>query len=616
MVPPVVEALAGMADSWRKRFLRLSRIEEPDLDEERLRMWVEQPIGLLLLAEGPETEHFRRMREELDTNGILLPLVPADLVAQAWDLHLMQIVRLEGGEATIRTRPGPTRVGPRRAVLRRFSRWIANESGEVDRMLIMAPGSGRLVLMCAEWAAVREIALFGIDPDPRAAFFASRLIEREFGDRMTCSIGVGNPLVERDLYDDPIARLIPPDARARLVAADWDSLFPGDLKFDRVVIGDPSISVTLRKPVRRYLEGRYVTHRDGIDPALLMVEAGIRRLSPRGSVMALYRASSVRAGHARRFRQWLRPRVDASFVVPSPPGEEYLALRISADSSTEVIVSGTMNWQSTTRRSYPRSALRCDDWTVTDPISANLRRNFETSSAPLGDILLGGVTGSDYTRVDPSWVIDADTCRNVLHADIGLKRYLRPLILPADVSRFGTVATATRFIVDGMLPRTVRRRFRRLRIDLIGDSAPLRPPAGPGLLFAEGVETPAFLCDRTGSAVAGPGIGRISPADLFLFGLLHSNTVKMMLYERCPGGLTARCLARLRIRLPDLFDARDRDIHDRIVQLTRMRLAVRDDLSNEHTLRALDLEQTLDSIVLELFGRTDDSGGNDGPSEI
>ena len=470
-VPGVVRALVRLAGVWRERLLRRCLAGHHDWTEAGLNLAVERPIAELLLGTGGGAAD-TRMRAELGAAGVVLDAVPSDLLALAWDLHLARGVRLSGADASVGDRPPADRAGPDRAVLRQFAAWAGTDADGVERMLVPACGAGRLLLECGGWAATHNIQLYALDPDPRAVLFATALVEREFGSRLACTIRTAHPLVEADLYDDPLARLIPEDARARLRPADWPSLFGGVECFDRVLIGDPAVPLTRRTAVQRYVEGRYATASGGTDPALLLVEAGARHLAPGGSVLALYPAAAYRAPTAAAFRRWLGARAEALVAMPG-----YCAVRVSATPLATPLLAGGFGEGETVLRSYPRSALDPASWTVTDPARAALLARLETGGAPLGDVLLGGVRAPAPAVLDPALLIGARDRRRLLRADRRAARAIRPVIAPEDVVRFGSARAASRFVIAGPLPPPGPAPRPRARPRAAGDG-PLPPAVG------------------------------------------------------------------------------------------------------------------------------------------
>ncbi|HIH02515.1 MAG TPA: hypothetical protein HA263_01245, partial [Methanoregulaceae archaeon] len=543
-VPGVVNALVRLAGTWRERLLRQCLAGHLDWTEADLNLAVEAPIAALLLGTAGDCVPTARMRAEIGAAGVVLDAVPPGLLALVWDIHLARGVHLAGADASVGPRPPADRAGPDRVVLRRFAAWAGTDTDGIDRVLVPACGAGRFLLAYGRWAAVHNIHLYALDPDPRAVLFAGALVEREFGSRLAYTLRASHPLVDADLYNDPLARLIPEDARARLRPADWSSLFGGIDHFDRVLIADPAVPLTRRRAVQRYIEGGYATMTAGADPALLLVEAGARRLAPGGRVFALYQASAYRVPSAVAFRRWLAPRADVLITMAG-----YCAVKVSAESIPTPILAGSLGEGASVMRSYPRSALDIGSWTVTDPARAALLTRLEAGGAPLGEVLLGGVRAPAPAGLDPALLIDTRARLLLLRADRRAARAIRPLIAPVDVVRFGSARAASRFAIAGPLPP----RARRLALEL-GLEPPetdlLPPPSGPRLLFAEGAPTPAFLCDPFGRAVPTADLGTIAPADLFLAGLLHAAPVAALIAERCPGGLSVRCLARLPVRLP------------------------------------------------------------------
>lgn len=593
-VPGVVLALIRLAGTWRERLLRQCLAGYRDWTEADLNRAVEAPIaGLLLGATGGAVAS--RMRAELAAAGVMIEAVPPGLLALAWDHHLARGVRLTGAYASVGERPPADRAGPDRSVLRRFAEWAGTDVDCVGRVLVPACGAGRLLLACGGWAAAHNIHLYALDPDPRAVLFASALVEREFGSRLECTVRTAHPLVGADLDDDPLARLIPEDARVRLRPADWSSLFGGVDLFDRILIADPAVPLTRRTSVRRYVEGWYATTTAGTDPALLLVEAGTRRVAHDGRVLALYPATAYRVPTAAAFRRWLAPRIDVLMAISG-----YCAVRAAAEPIATPILVGAFDEGLPALRPYPRSALRTGSWTIADPARAALLALLEAGGAPLGDVLLGGVRAPAPAALDTALLIDARDRFLLLRADRRAARAIRPLIAPEDIVRFGSARAASRFVVAGPLPARARRIARELGLEPPEtDLHP--PPAGPRLLFAEGARTPAFLCDRFGRAVPTAGVGSISPADPFLAGLLHTAPVAAVIAERCPGGLTARCLARLPVRLPDPYDERERQGGNEIGALTRERIAIGGRGGPDAEDRRREIEGAIDRAVERLY---------------
>jgi hypothetical protein len=96
-------------------------------------------------------------------------------------------------------------------------------------------------------------------------------------------------------------------------------------------------------------------------------------------------------------------------------------------------------------------------------------------------------------------------------------------------------------------------------------------------------------------------VGTIAPADAFLAGLLHSAPMAVLIAERCPDGLSSRCLARLPVSLPDPYDERERLAGDEIATLARERIALEDRPGPDAVRRRRDLERAIDRAVERLY---------------
>ncbi len=595
-IPGVVRELVRLAGVWRDRLLRRCLAGHLDWTETGLNLAVETPIAGLLLGAGGGGGTEARMHRELEASGVVIGAVPPGLLALAWDLHLARGVRLAGADAVIGQRPPVDRAGADRLVLRRFAAWAGTDAMDVGSVFVPACGAGRLLLGCGDWAATHSMQLYALDPDPRAVLFATALVEREFGSGLHCTVRAGHPLVEADIDDDPLARMIPGDARARLQPADWSRLFGGVDRFDRVLIGNPAVPLTLRTVVQRYVQGRYGTAGAGTDPALLLVEAGARRLAPGGRMYALYPATAYRAPTASAFRRWLAKRAEALVAAPG-----YCAVRAAAEPLAAPLLAGPLDGAPPVLRTYPRSALNPGSWTLADPARDALIARLEAGAARLGDVLLGGVRCPAPVALDPGELIGARDRRRLLRADRRAASAIRPVITPEDVVRFGTARRASLFVIAAPLPPRARRAALELGIAPPGTDL-LPPPSGPRLLFAEGASAPAFLCDRFGRAVPTPGVGTIAPADPFLAGLLHAAPMAVLIAERCPGGLSARCLARLPVRLPDPYDERERQIGDEIATLAGQRLAIEGRGGADAESHREAVEAAIDRAVERLYG--------------
>lgn len=593
-VPEVVAVLVGLAERWRERILCRCLAGNRDWTERALNLAVEAPIARALLGRSTgETDAL--MRAGLEAAGVVSDAVPAGLLALAWDLHLARGVRLAGGDASVVARPPFNRAGPDRAVLRRFASWTGSGSGQAGSVLIPACGGGRLLLLHGECAARNNIHMYALDPDPRATLFATAVMEREFGPRLACSIGVAHPLVEAGFGDDPLGGLIPPDARDRLAPVDWSSLFGGVDRFDRVLIGNPALPLTRRTVVRRYIDGTYRTVVGGPDPPLLLVEAGARRLALHGRIHALYPLAAWRTPSAAALRHWLAPRIDVLLFLHG-----YCVVSAAAEPLPGPIRVEGLAAGDTTPGPYPRSALDPGSWTVADPGKAARIARLEAESSPLGRILLGGVRGSAPFTVDPALMIDRRDRRRLLFADRRAGRALRPAIAPADVTRFGSTLSASWFVVAGPLPRRATRIALELGVEPPETDA-FPPRAGPRLLFAEHSRVPAFLWDGSGTAIPLNGVGTIGPADSFLAGLLQASLLATAIVDRCPDGLTARCLSRLPIRLPDPFDDRERAIRDEISAFASERLRLSGRRGDAVKARRSTLDVAIDRAVERLY---------------
>jgi hypothetical protein len=226
-----------------------------------------------------------------------------------------------------------------------------------------------------------------------------------------------------------------------------------------------------------------------------------------------------------------------------------------------------------------------DRWSATYDSDLNATRDLDAivlreAGLPVTDrdvCELGCGTGKNTEwlaeRASLVLALDRRDCHRLLRADRRAARALRPVVGPADVTRYSTARAASLFALAGPLPPRARRVARELGLEPPG-ADPFPPPSGPRLLFAEGATTPAFLFDARGTAVALPGTGSIAPADPFLVGLLHTAPVAVLIGARCPDGISAHCLARVPVRLPDPYDERERRLGDDVAALVRERLAV------------------------------------------
>ncbi len=600
--PGVVDVLVERMQVWRAGTFRRALSERTDWTEEELSLAIEKPIHDLLLGDSLSSPSAEKMDVEIKSAGVDLSLVPPELLALAWDRHLSRRLRVQGGASSLvgSTQELPV---PTRPLLTQFAQWAVSESKGIQSVLIPACGAGRLLLHIAEWARANRIGIYAMDPDPRATLFATRLLERVAGDGLSLVIRSGNPLVDDDLFEGAPGQLIPGESRSRLRAVDWMTVFGGVREFDRVLVGDPVLSMTRRREVRRYLEERYRSAGSGTDPSLLLAEAGACHLRPGGRILALYASPILRSDRATSLRRWLAPRTEVSCV--STFGQGAVALRIAPDPVETSIVSGSMSGDPPEARVYPRTALQVDGWWFNDAMATERRRLVVTGCTPLGEVLVGGIRPVQPYACNPALLIEKEARRLIVGADRRASRLIRPVVGPDDLVSFGTARDSARFMITGVLPSRASRVARRLGIhlDVFPDKVP--PLAGPRLLFKDGVRSPVFLCDHHGEALTSPGIAEVLPANLMLLGLLHSRLIRSLLEERCPRGVTTRCLHRLPIRLPDPYDPRERRLGDQIVSLVRARIRAK--TRGEPVIqRHLVLESAIEVAIEDLYGLSAD----------
>ncbi|KAF5043587.1 hypothetical protein DSECCO2_500700 [anaerobic digester metagenome] len=604
-MPGVVDVLVERMERWRGSTLRRALAERADWTEGDLSLVIEMPILDLLVGNGWSLTPKGQMAADLERVGVDLSIVPPALLALAWDCHLSRRLRLLGGEPTL-VGSAMESPGPSRALLSKFASWAGSESKNVRSVLVPICGAGRLLLSIAGWAQAGGMRVFAIDPDPRAALFATRMLSRVAGDALSLVVRSANPLVEEDLFDGVSGQLIPRDARSRLRAVDWETIFGGVREFDRVLVGDPVLTMTRRREVRRYLEERYRSGGSGTDPALLLTEAGARHLNPGGRVLALYTASVLRSSRASMLRRWLAPRTEVCRLSDLDQ-QGAVALRIAPDPVETPIVTGILSDDHLATRVYPRTALHVDGWSFRDTRAAEQRRHLVTGCASLGEVLIGGIRPAQPFACESALLVGGDVRQRLVKADRRSARVVRPVIGPEDLVRFGTARGATRFVIVGELPPRASRVGRSLGVsqELPPDAVP--PPSGPRLLFADGAPRPVFLCDRQGEALTSPGIFELFPANLFLFGLLHSSLIGRLIDERCPGSVTARCLSRLPVRLPDPYDPPERKLGDRIASLVRARIGTKGTREQDRQRRTT-LESAIEEAVEDLYGLSRDRG--------
>ncbi len=598
MMPGIVDVLVERMEAWRGRILRRALAERADWTEDELSLAVERPIIDLIVGDGSILPAGGQMHADFERAGVDLSLVPPGLRALAWDRHLFRRIRVNGGEFSLVGTGKEVQV-PSRMLLSQFARWAGSESKDIDSILVPGCGAGRLLLYIAGWAKVGGIEIFAIDPDPRATLFSSRLLEREAAEGLSLTVRSGNPLVENNFFDGTPGQLIPADSRSRLRAVDWKTIFGGVQGFDRVLIGDPVFTMTRRPEVRRYLEEHYRSAGSGTNPALLLAEAGAGHLNPGGRVLALYSCSILRSDRATMLRRWLGPRTEVICDISLDRSE--VALRIAQDPVegpivTESLVSGQNN-----RRAYPRSALEIDSWSFGNALAAERRRCLVTGCASLGEVVVGGVRPAQAFTCDPALMVEVDVRHRLLKADRRAARVIRPVIGLKDLVPYGTAMDAARFAISGNLPPRAARVARRMGIivDVPLGNVPL--PSGPRLLFEEGTRYPIFLYDHYGDALTSQGIAEVLPANLFLHGLLQSAMIGSILDNQCHSGVTARCLSRIPIRLPDPYDPRECGLGDRIASLVWDRITTKGKGESDRE-RRTSLESAIEDAIRDLYG--------------
>jgi len=429
---------------------------------------------------------------------------------------------------------------------------------------------------------------------------------------LATAIRCGNALIAPDYFRGKPVFPFNAAERRKVNAFDWEAAFPeitGRGGFD-AVIGSPPPYRPFAVPAREeYFQTHYDTYAPSAGLYGYFIERGLALIRPGGSMTVLVPGTFLRSRAARPLRRLLLTRRIEAIVntgtgrlLPEGDADVYLLSLRNEPPVQHGIMVQEMDRKGHARdhggigRTFTLDQRSLDDggWVLQDTRTAAILEKIRAAGTPLGQYVMGEIAaGTVPVRNNPLVIDTAARNRLTKHA-WWCRRFIRPLLRPADIRRNRPVKPE-RFVVRVPDKRSVRKcralaQFLEEKVQEqqrqrdepgSGELIPIADLSGnfpgpeenrPKIIFSEFQRDPAFFFDPEGSfAIASP-LMVISRNDPFLAGILNSSLGWFVLTHTCP--LTDRgyhtspaAVGKFPVFVPDFDKLADKTRHDKLVSL-------------------------------------------------
>lgn len=482
---------------------------------------------------------------------------------------------------------------------------------------------------------------------------------RKACERLAATVRCGNALIAPDYFQGkPVFPFNAPE-RGKVNAFDWEAGFPeitGRGGFDAVIGSPPPYRPFAVKDREEYFQTRYETYAPSAGLYGYFIERGLSLTRPGGCMIVLVPGTFLRSRTARPLRRFLLSRrIDAivstgtSRLLPEgdtgmyllsirnePPGQQGITVR-------EQDSTGRRGDDGGTGKTFLLDQRSLDDggWVLRDIRTAAILEKIHAAGTPLAQYVMGEIAAGTILARNNPLVIDTATRNRLTKSAWWCRRFIRPLLRPADIRR-GRPVIPERFVVQVPENRSIRkcralvqfmeemkkqeqkpnpeeRGSRDPAVTIADRSGTCREPEGnrPKIVFSEFQPDPAFHFDPEGTFAIASSLVAIFRNDPFLAGILNSSLGRFVLTLTCP--LTDRgyhispaAIGKFPVIIPDFDQLADKSRHKKLVSLVTHVLELNRYLSRARTdqecrLVQQEVEATdvrIDALVYNLYGLT------------
>jgi NOL1/NOP2/fmu family ribosome biogenesis protein len=316
--------------------------------------------------------------------------------------------------------------------------------------------------------------LHGVDIDPQAVEVTKlslllKVLEEESGqlslgfERALPDLGrniqCGNSLIGSDYYDDRQLSMgfMDDEERQRVNAFDWQTAFPQVFAkggFDAVIGNPPYVRQESLGSQKEYFQKHFQTYQGSADLYTYFIEKGVRLLRTDGLFSYIVANKWMRANYGKPLRKWMNEQcieeiIDFGDLPVFEQATTYpCILRIRAGKKPlptfNSVKVGSLDFNDletyVNQNSIKVDPSKLDDegWSLSDEQSSGLLKKLRQHGIPLGEYVKGRIFRGILTGLNEAFVINAETRKRLIEADIKSAQLIVPFLAGRDIKRYET----------------------------------------------------------------------------------------------------------------------------------------------------------------------------------
>ncbi len=555
--------------------------------------------------------------------------------------------------------------------------YYTNDRAKHRKVLYEGPG-GDLRLTTTEKKKILLNNIFGVDIDPQAVEVSKlslllKVLEGEtedtlerqlklFHERALPDLGnnirCGNSLIGPDFYQKEQMSLLDEESGYRLNVFDWGAEFPRIMElggFDAIIGNPPYVRMEGFKEIKSYLSSQYETHADRADIYYYFVEQSCNLLRKDGALGFILSNTFTRSRAGKFLRSFMTDQLAIDALVefgdftPFDNATVYPIIVVGRKSESkpktiDFILQDHAPLSSTIEQRFPvqfaisQDSMGANAWIFEEPKMRELRGRLLSEFPRLVD-LYGEVSMGIKSGFNEAFIITGDVRREILSSNPEAIEIIKPYVGGRDLDRWicrwknewiiytyhGVVMTRYAGVLEHLRrfkspleKRSTQQKWYELQQPQRAFSAKFDSPK---IIFPDISRYPKYNLDTRGTYFSNT-VYFIASDSPYLLGLLNSKLLWFVirgLSNALRGGrwrfrLFSGHVERLPIRAIDATRAREKDLHDQMVNLVREMLGLHERLVDvkigqdksviQRRIKATD--QQIDELVYELYGLSED----------
>ncbi len=496
-------------------------------------------------------------------------------------------------------------------------------------------------------------SLFGTDIDPESVSAARLVLLLAFMDEwrgagagtpppdqiagaahaLTGTIRCGNALIAPDYFTGKPVFPFNAEERRRVNAFDYKASFPAVMAgggFDAVIGAPPPYRPFSVKAREEYFQTHYDSYAVSAGLYGYFIERGLSLLRPGGTLAFLVPGTFTRSEPARPLRRLLLSRqidriAGTGMTRSLPEGEtavHLLVLKNQPPAQPFTVVPDLF----AQKNDFLLDQRSLDDggWRLEDTRAAAILEKVRAKGTLLEEYVMGEIGAGTHNARDNPLVVDRTTRNRLTEHAWWARRYLLPLLCPADLRRY-TPEKPSRFVITGTGDRKIRK-CRALAEYLESNQENMQEkvqehflPEKPlhKIIFSPFGHSPAFCYDYRGAYALPDTLSAILKNDPYLVAILNSTLGRFVITHICPYSdrgyhASPAAIGKFPVVVPDFEKFSDKKLHERIVALVVQMISLQEYLpqaktDQERRLVQQEIDATdvrIDALVYELYGLT------------